>query len=149
MGGWSRDELDRAFSHYKEAADEARRSGDWGRYIDDLFTDDLTYIEHEFGTFHGKQAARDWLTSVMSGFTEMTFPIDWEVLDADRGWVVFEAWNRLENPVPGGEPFQFASWTKLHYAGDNRWDYEEDIYNAKEAEQVLAAWLQAREAASS
>lgn len=61
--------------------------------------------------------------------------------------MVFLAQNRLAHPDGSGEPFQFASVSVLRYAGHGQWSYEEDIYNAKEAERVLAAYAQATSAA--
>jgi len=37
--------------------------------------------------------------------------------------------------------YRFAVVTILHYAGGGQWSYEEDVYNGKEAEEVLARFL--------
>ena len=56
------------------------------------------------------------------------FPIEWAMFDEDRGWIVCEIQNRL-NDLGDGEVYQAANLTKLHYAGDGMWSYEEDAYN--------------------
>ena len=45
------------------------------------------------------------------------FPIEWAMFDEDRGWIVCEVQNRL-NDLGDGEIYQAANLTKLHYAGD-------------------------------
>jgi hypothetical protein len=75
----------------------------------------------------------------------MTFPQDWVAYDEDNGAVLFQCQNRLEHPTdPNGEPFQFPSWTRLVYAGNDKWSSEEDVYNpARDANRVIRAWLAA------
>jgi hypothetical protein len=74
----------------------------------------------------------------------MTFPMDWHVIDPDRGWVIFQCQNRLEHPTDANaEPFQFPTWSLIKYAGNNLWSYEEDNYNPKEAVEIVQAWLKA------
>jgi hypothetical protein len=31
----------------------------------------------------------------------------------------------------------------LHYAGNGKWSYEEDVYNPREAQAVVEAWIAA------
>jgi len=75
----------------------------------------------------------------------MTFPQDWYAIDEENGAIVFQCQNRLEHPTdPGGEPFQFPSWTRLVYGGAMKWKMEEDVYNpARDAPRVIAAWIEA------
>ena len=54
-----------------EAAFEVNRRtqerDDWDAYAD-LFTEDAVYVEHELGTFEGREAIRAWLVPVMGTF---------------------------------------------------------------------------------
>jgi hypothetical protein len=80
----------------------------------------------------------------MAPFPHMDFPMDWHVIDEERGWVIFQCQNRLPHPTdPSGPPFQFPTWTLIRYAGDDLWSYEEDNYNPKEAGDTIKAWLAA------
>lgn len=144
MAKYSRVELERALQVYNEARDRASVTGDWSIWAE-VFTDDAEYVEHAYGIMHGKEQIRDWITKVMAPFPHMTFPQDWVVYDEDNGAVLFQCQNRLEHPTdPNGEPFQFPSWTRLVYAGSNKWRSEEDIYNpARDANRVIRAWLAA------
>jgi hypothetical protein len=145
MGQWSRDELESAFQHYVTTAADAVARGDWTQWSE-LFTEDATYVEHHYGVFEGKPAITAWINSTMSPFPGMHFPIEWHVVDEERGWIVFLAWNRMPDP-DGNGPYQAGSWSLLKYAGDNRFSYEEDMYNPNEFSEMLEAWQAARKKA--
>jgi hypothetical protein len=91
------------------------------------------------GTFRGREQIREWITTTMASVSGMSFPVEWHVIDGDR--VVMYCWNVFD-PLAGmtGE-YRFAVVTILRYAGDGAWSYEEDVYNGKEAEEVLARFL--------
>ena len=103
MGRWSRQELEEAFAHYQAVAAEAGTSGDWSPWAD-LFTEDAIYVEHLYGRFSGREAIRRWITTTMAepiNDQMQFFPIEWYVIDEERGWVVFQAWNRMVDPGDG------------------------------------------------
>jgi hypothetical protein len=143
MGHWSRDELERAFARYQEVAAEAGRTGDWNAWAD-LFTEDCTYIEHLYGEMEGREAVRAWITRTMTtppGSDMDAFPVEWYVIDEERGWIVMCVWNRFRDPGDGAV-FQAYNFSLLKYAGDGMWSYEEDIYNPAAFGEVLEAWTQ-------
>ena len=103
MGRWTRDVLEQAFANYQAVALRAGTTGDWNAWAD-LFTEDATYVEHAFGTFGGREAIRRWITTTMSTFPGNAmphFPIDWYVIDEERGWVVCQISNRMADPGDG------------------------------------------------
>jgi ketosteroid isomerase-like protein len=114
-------------------------ANDWSAWADQ-FTEDARYVEHEMGIFHGREEIRAWIVATMASVSGMSFPVDWYVIDGDR--VVLYCWNVFD-PLPGmtGE-YKFAVAVVLHYAGGGLWSYEEDIYNAKETDAVLARFLE-------
>ena len=72
---------------------------------------------------------------------EMTeFPVDWYIIDEERGWIVFRIWNRMQDPGDGSV-HQEANFTLLKYAGDMRFSYQEDIYNPKPVEDMIRGYL--------
>ena len=136
-------ELEEAFAHYVAVNDRASRNHDWKAWAD-KFTEDVHYVECAFGEFHGRENVRAWISSVMSPYPQMDFPMDWKVIDEENGWVVFQCQNRLAHPTdPDGKPFQFPTWSKIHYAGDRLWSYEEDMYHPGLAGKAIAAWREA------
>ena len=42
--------------------------------------------------------------------------------------------------------YQAINWSRLDYAGNNLWSYEEDIYNVEEFAVMVKAYLTARAA---
>ncbi len=142
MGKWSREELEEAFDNYQKVALEAGTSGDWNPWAD-LFTEDATYVEHLFGTFGGREAIRNWICSTMGRYpnTEMKyFPIDWYIIDEERGWVSCKVWNRMSDPGDGSLHQEY-NFTLLKYAGDGKWSYEEDVYNPEPFAKMVEGWL--------
>jgi hypothetical protein len=141
MGRWTRAELEQAFADYQAAGLQAGTSGDWDIWAD-RFTEDATYVEHLYGTIGGREAIRRWIKKTMSEFPGNAmphFPIEWYIIDEDRGWVVFQIWNRMADPGDGSI-HQAYNFTLLKYAGDGLWSYEEDIYNPAHFAGMVKGW---------
>ncbi len=141
MGRFPRAELDQAFTDYQKSASQATSTGDWNVWAD-LFTEDAEYVEHLYGTLHGREAIRAWITETMStypGNAMVDFPIGWSVLDEERGWIVCQVWNTMADPGDGSV-HQAYNVTLLKYAGGGRWSYEEDIYNPAHFATMIKAW---------
>ena len=141
MGKYSRDEIEKAFEHFQEVALNAGVSGDWRKWAD-LFTLDATYKEHVFGTFGGREAIYNWISTTMSQSpaNQMKyFPVEWYIIDDERGWVVAQVWNRMADPGDGSLHQEY-NFTLLKYAGNNLWSYEEDVYNPKRFGEMVQRW---------
>ena len=146
MGRWSREELENAFANFQRVLAEAGVSGDWSKWAEQ-YTEDATYVEHSFGTFEGRAAIRRWIDSVMleGRNIEMTeFPVDWSIIDEERGWIVFRIWNRMRDPGDGSV-HQEANFTLLKYAGDGMFSYQEDIYNPARVEEMIKGYRARKE----
>jgi hypothetical protein len=72
------------------------------------------------------------------------FPIEWYVIDEERGWVVCQVWNRMRDPGDGSVHQEY-NFTLLKYAGDGKWSYEEDIYNPMRFGAMVAGWEAAKQ----
>jgi ketosteroid isomerase-like protein len=141
MGRFTRGELEEAFAAYQRAAATAGGTGDWRAWADQ-FTEDAVYVEHHYGRFEGREAIRAWITETMGTFPGNRmpeFPVDWYVVDEDRGWIVCQVENRMEDPGDGSV-HQGANITILHYAGGGRWSYEEDVYNPAHFATMVRGW---------
>jgi hypothetical protein len=149
MVEWHRDELRQGFGHYQATAQAAAGDKDWNAWAD-LFTEDAEYVEHLFGTMHGREQIRQWITTTMAsppGSQMDAFPVGWSILDEDRGWVVCQIWNRMEDPGDGST-HQAYNVTLLKYAGQGLWSYEEDIYNPARFVSMIEAWQATKDAMS-
>ena len=115
-----------------------------------MFTEDGVWQSDLFGTYKGREAIRAWITETMSTFPGNLmpeFPIDWYVVDEERGWIVCQVENRMQDPGDG-TVHQEANVTILHYAGAGKWSYEEDVYNPAHFGTMVKGWLAARDAAA-
>jgi hypothetical protein len=142
--GHQLEDIQAAFDRYREAAADAGRSGDWAPWVD-CFTEDVHYIEHHYGVFDGRQAVLDWVVPAMTTFPVdhmVSFPWNWWVIDAERGWIVGEVANVMDDPGDG-KVYQAANWSRLVYAGDGRFSEEEDVYNPSEFAEMVGGWLAA------
>ena len=145
MGTYTRDEIEQAFRHFQEAAEKSAKSHDW-REWSECFTEDAEYFEHHYGKMKGRQAIYEWIQQTMNEpiVEHMdNFPIDWYVIDEERGWVVCQVWNRMVDPGDG-TLHQAYNFTLLKYAGDHTWSYEEDIYNPAHFKDMVVGWLDRR-----
>ena len=136
-----RAELESAFTGFQAAVADIAETGDWARFAD-LFTEDEEYVEHAYGTFHGRDAIRPWIVRTMTTFpgSEMvSFPPAWSVLDPDRGRVVCEIRNLMRDPGDG-TVHEASNITILDYAGDGLWRREEDVYNPQKFLDLTLAW---------
>ena len=144
--GYSRTEIEDAFAAYQQRGGEAGKTQDWNPWADQ-FTEDATYMEHLYGAFKGREAIRRWITKTMTTFPGVrmpTFPIEWYVIDEDRGWVVCQIQNVMEDPGDGSV-HQAANLTVLHYAGNDQWSYEEDVYNPTHFMTMIQGWCRRAE----
>ena len=136
-----RAELEAAFEHYQATVRRATAERDWTLFAG-LFTEDATYNEHAYGRFSGRPAIAEWAVRTMTTFpgSAMTgFPISWSVIDPERGWIVCEVQNVMADPGDGSV-HQAPNLTILHYAGNNQFSHEEDVYNPVRFMEMVAGW---------
>jgi len=146
MGRWSREELEQAFDKFQAAALKGAQEGDWRDWAD-TFTLDATYFEHQYGRFWGRENIYQWISKTMSAFpaSSMTaFPIRWYSIDEDKGWIICEVLNRMQD-LGDGEIYEEPNLTVLHYAGNGLFSYEEDAYDRKRMGDMVVRWLKAKE----
>jgi predicted SnoaL-like aldol condensation-catalyzing enzyme len=135
-----REEVEAEFEKYRARAALAVESGDWDQWAAQ-FTDDAHYREHHYGYYRSQQEIREWINSVMQPFPTMEFPPSYALIDGNRVSTLIP--NIL--PAPEGDDgyYGFDVNTILHYAGNGKWSFEEDVYNPREAEAVVASWIAA------
>ena len=115
---------------------------DWVGWTDHL-TEDVLYVERVFGTMHGREAVRAWITELMAAKADVHGVLNWFTVAGDR--VVFDMTNRIYHPDPSQPPLDFAGLTVLRYAGDGRFGYEEDYWDTKGSERAYGEFMAAVE----
>lgn len=146
MGRWDRQEIEEAFDRYQAAALKGAQQGNWRDWAN-MFTEDASYFEHQYGRFWGRETIFKWITKVMSSVPHngmQAFPIEWYCIDEDKGWVICKVLNRMSD-LGDGEIYEEPNITILHYAGGGKFSYEEDAYDRQRMGEMVLRWLQARE----
>jgi ketosteroid isomerase-like protein len=136
MAEFDRAEVEAAFKEFVRVGD----SGDWNAWAD-LHTEDCVWEEHHLGTHRGREAIRQGILEAMKPVPMMEFPVAWYLIEGRR--VVAYIWQAFPDPKGGDEAYRFGNITVLEYAGDGQWSFQEDVYNPREAEQVVQRWLAA------
>ena len=135
-----RAEVEAEFEKYRRRAALAVETGDWDQWADQ-FTDHAHYREHHYGYFRSGAEIRAWIKSVMQPFPTMEFPPSFALIDGNRVSTLIP--NIL--PAPEGDDgyYGFDVNTILHYAGNGKWSFEEDVYSPAEAQDTVDRWIAA------
>src|SRR5688500_9778570 len=102
---FTRDEIEQAFQTFQDRAKAAGKSHDWEEWSH-CFTEDADYYEHHYGRMKGRAEILKWIQSTMNEplFAEMTeFPIDWYMIDEERGWIMCQVANVMDDPGDGSD----------------------------------------------
>ena len=138
MGRFDRDELERAFRRYWETGAVGE---DWDGFAK-LFTPDARYVEHVLGLRRGPEEIRAWLVPTMEEYCELYTVYEWHLVDPENDRIVVYMQNRRDHPS-GGDAIDFPGLTILHYAGDGRFDFEEDFWAVPGAQRAYRAYAEA------
>ena len=136
MQTFEREEVEAAYQHFVAVGD----SGDWNAWAD-LHSEDGVWVERHLGRFEGREAIREAILEVMKPVPMMVFPVQWHVIEGNR--VVYYPWQVMPDPQGGNADYRFGCVTILEYAGDGLFSYQEDLYNPREGQAVIEAWIQA------
>jgi ketosteroid isomerase-like protein len=120
--------------------DEGLESNAFGA-LADFYTDDAVYVDGAWGRVEGKQAIAEWLEHSMVGLGDWKFPIEFTAIEGDD---VIVKWTQIiPGTRPDGTAFAQSAYSRLRYAGDGKFSYEEDTYNMVHVLEDVAAsgWL--------
>ncbi|SFH94386.1 SnoaL-like domain-containing protein [Nocardioides psychrotolerans] len=141
------EEITEAYAAMHARVQEHARTGDWADFALN-FTEDADYVEHAFGTFHGRDAIREWSVATMTSFpggTMTSFPLAWQVVDEATSRLICEVRNLM--PDPGdGSLHEAANLTIMTYAGNGLFSREEDVYNPLRFLRMTVRWAKVAEA---
>ena len=93
----------------------------------DFYTEDAVYIDGAWGRIEGRDAIAAWLVESMIGLGDWQFPIEFTAIEGDN--VVVKWTQVIPGRRPDGSPFTQSGYSRLIYAGDGKFCYEEDVYN--------------------
>ncbi len=146
-GTFGADEITEAYAALHAGVRDHVRTGDWDDFALN-FTEDATYVEHAFGTLHGRDEIREWSVRTMTSFpgSVMTgFPLAWQVVDAPTSRLLCEVRNLMPDPGDGSVHEQ-SNLTIMTFAGDGLFSCEEDVYNPLRFLRMTLRWARVAEA---
>lgn len=119
-------EVQAALEHYLAVRGRLDRGeGEWVEYAD-LFTEDAVFVDVAWGRVEGRDAVAQLFTEAMSGL-DFTFPVDFSAVDGD--WIMVKWRQVLPGTRPDGRAYEQSAVSTIRYAGDGRFDYQEDVLN--------------------
>jgi ketosteroid isomerase-like protein len=93
----------------------------------EFYTDDAVYVDASWGRIEGKAAIAHWLEHSMVGLGDWKFPVEFTAVEGND---VVVKWTQI---IPGthadGSPCAQSAYSRMRYAGEGRFDYQEDAYN--------------------
>ena len=145
MPRFTRDEIEQQWAHYQKVARRCGPANDWDEFAD-LYTEDATMAVSGGLRIGGREAIRRWYREA---FREEPmrwlhyYPVEWYIVDEQRGWIACQFWNRMADPGDGSI-HEFACFSLLKYAGDGLWSHEEDKFDPAEMKAAMDGWVEAR-----
>jgi len=145
MGRWPKQEIEEAFHHYESVVEQCGACVNWDAYAD-LFVENAEYYDDVWPPRKSREKIRGWLKEMFAPYPNNQiryFPTQWYIIDEERGWVVCEFMNRMVDPGDGSV-HQIKNYTRLKYAGNNMWSFQEDQYNPGSFAKMIEGWLKAK-----
>ena len=137
MDDHPRHEVEAAVAAYRELRQRIEDGAATWVDLADLFTDDAVYIDPAWGRIQGRDAIAEFLVESMTGLDDWSFPIELTAIEGDT--VMVKWWQVLPGTRPDGGRWVQSGVSTLHYAGDGRFDYEEDLLNMAHVMEDLSA----------
>jgi ketosteroid isomerase-like protein len=103
----------------------------------DFYTEDAVYVDGAWGRIEGRPAIARWLVDSMAGMEDWKFPVEFIAIE---GIDVVVKWTQImPRTRPDGTPYRQSAYSRLIYAGDGKFSYEEDVYNMAQVLEDVAA----------
>jgi len=125
----SRDEIRAVVDRYhdlRRRIDEGLEPKGFGA-LAGFYTDDAVYVDAAWGRIEGKQTISHWLEHSMVGLGDWKFPVEFTAIEGDD---IVVKWTQI---IPGtradGTPCTQSAYSRMRYAGDGKFSYQEDTYN--------------------
>jgi ketosteroid isomerase-like protein len=102
-----------------------------------VFTDDAVYIDAAWGRIEGIDAIRQFLEQSMRGLEDWEFPIEAVTVSDELAMIKWV--QQLPGRRPDGGRWEQSGVSTLRYAGNGRFDYQEDLLNMAHVIEDLTA----------
>jgi len=93
----------------------------------DFYTEDAVYVDGAWGRLEGRETIARWLVDSMVGMEDWKFPIEFTAIEGND--VVVKWTQIMPRTKPDGTPYRQSGYSRLIYAGNGKFSYEEDTYN--------------------
>jgi ketosteroid isomerase-like protein len=123
-----RDEIEATVQRYVETRKVIDDGGAGWSALAQYFTDDAVFIDPAWGRVEGIEEMKATVFGdAMVGFEDWKFPVEFYAIDGDN---VLIKWKQV---LPGthadGRAYEQSGASTLVYAGDGKFQYEEDLLN--------------------
>lgn len=140
MTDFPREEIEATVAEYVQVREAIERKELGWDALERFFTDDAVYIDPAWGRVEGIGELRKFWVESMEGLEDWEFPIE---TTAISGNLVFVKWTQITPPGQDGKRYQQSGLSTLRYAGNGKFDYDEDLLNMVHVNEDLraAAWM--------
>lgn len=142
---YPRDEIEQVVTDYVATRERIRAGEGWWTDLARFFTDDAVYIDPAWGRVEGVENIKEFFNESMVGLEDWTFPITAIGYDAN---IVLIKWTQITPGArPDGSKYAQSGISTLRYAGNGKFDYDEDILNMAHVNEDLRAsgWRPSKE----
>jgi ketosteroid isomerase-like protein len=136
---YPRDEVRATVDRYHELRgriDEGKEPNGFGA-LADFYTDDAVYVDAAWGRIDGKAAIVHWLEHSMVGLGDWQFPVEFTAIEGND--IVVKWTQHIPGTRADGSPFVQSAYSRMRYAGDGKFSYQEDAYNMVHVMEDLAS----------
>ena len=135
MTTFPREEIEATVAEYHAERENIRAGKGWWTDLARFFTDDAVYIDPAWGRVEGLDNIREFFNESMLGLEDWTFPITAVGYDAN---IVLVKWTQIFKNAAGTE-FAQSGLSTMRYAGNGKFDYDEDILNMAHVNEDMRA----------
>ena len=133
---FERSEIEKTLSRYVDLRSEIDLGHNPWTDLCDFYTEDCVYIDPAWGRVVGRDSIRAFMVESMTGLEGWQFPVEFTAVSGDDCAV---KWLQI---LPGtrsdGSSYIQTGWSRLVYAGDGLFRYQEDSLNMAHVIEDLA-----------
>ena len=102
-----------------------------------FYTEDCVYIDPAWGRIEGRESIREFMVESMTGLEDWLFPVEFTAITGND--VAVKWLQILPDKRSDGSSYVQTGWSRLVYAGDGLFRYQEDTLNMGHVIEDLAS----------